>query len=178
VWSQIFLTTAETLVAIVERVFNGLLKLAIGVSVVVAITVVPLGYFGAFGQTGADYFRDCWEKSVASGAQPPTARQALAWAKCEPAAGRAAYGAGLIFVSLDADGEGPEQPTLDGLVNLRGCHAGGPGRPRRRCRHERASWPGSFLCWNEPLQLSRQQARARQQRCSPGRSQRKLANRR
>jgi hypothetical protein len=46
------------------------------------------------------------------------------------------------------DGEGPEQPVFDGLVNLSRCHAEDPAGLGNgigtKARHA-----GSFLCWNE-----------------------------
>ena len=50
------------------------------------------------------------------------------------------------------DGEGPEQPVLDGLVNLSGCHAEDPAGLGDGIGTK--LMVGSSL--NEPLQLSRQ----------------------
>lgn len=63
----------------------------------------PLAYFGAFGQTGSDYFRECWAMSVAVEAQKrrdpvaATAGQAVAWASCDDATREAIFTRGFVF---------------------------------------------------------------------------------
>jgi hypothetical protein len=60
------------------------------------------------------------------------------------------------------DGEGPKQAVLDGLVDLSGCHSQDPAGLGdgigTKARHA-----GSFLCEDEPLQLSGQ----REPSCRP-----------
>lgn len=96
-------------VAAIKGVVTGILGFAVGIGFLAVTVGAPLGYFGVFGQTGADYFKQCWERSAApnrlAGArepQPTTAGQAVAWAKCEPTAQRVVYGAGLVFASFEA----------------------------------------------------------------------------
>lgn len=97
-WSRLLLGAASTIGSA-----------SLGFGVLAVIVAGPLGYFGAFGQTGSDYFRECWAKSVATEAQnrrdpvAATASQAVAWAKCEATATAALVDLGFQFGGLDSE---------------------------------------------------------------------------
>jgi hypothetical protein len=89
-------------------------RFAIGLPVFGIIAALLAAYFGAFGQTGADYFRACWKKNVAArnlpDGQDPMARdadEAIAWADCDYATNKAIFARGIVFVARWAEQNEP-----------------------------------------------------------------------
>ena len=83
--------------------------LGVGVLILAGIAVVA-GYYGVFGQTGAEYFTTCWELKAASVkggfGNPPEAKspqQAVGWAACEPTSRRSVYGLGFVLAPNPQD---------------------------------------------------------------------------
>jgi hypothetical protein len=84
---------------------GGIASVVFGWGAVALIAGAPLGYFGAFGMTGSDYYNTCWEMSHAWGEltsngtpQPNSSAQALSWPQCELLAKRAVQGEGIVHV--------------------------------------------------------------------------------
>lgn len=111
-WSDVVLDVVERFADAVISLGRAVAILGLGAAILglsAAIVAAPLGYFGAFGQTGSDYFRECWAKSVAAEHQSrrepvaATAGQAVAWAKCETMAAGVLGELGFIFSNLNSD---------------------------------------------------------------------------
>jgi hypothetical protein len=77
----------------------------VALTVLGLIVAAVLGYAGAFGTTGAQWYEACWEKSVrqrenwTKGKEPLSSdgHRALIWADCDVEAERGAYAMGMIF---------------------------------------------------------------------------------
>lgn len=91
-------------IEIILSILYGLTRAAFGLCVGAVVLVAPLAYFGAFGQTGSDYFEQCWEQRAAQantklGERPPakSAAQDVAWSMCDYATQKAVFGLGFVF---------------------------------------------------------------------------------
>jgi hypothetical protein len=79
----------------------------LGLAILVSL-VATAGYLGAFGQTGAEYYRSCWglradEAQVSP--KPPMPRspeEAAGWATCEVKSRRAFFDDGLILAPANS----------------------------------------------------------------------------
>jgi len=63
----------------------------------IAGVIAALCYNGAFYQTGAQFYKSCWQKSHANGKEPSSPEQAASWASCESTADNALFGAGFVY---------------------------------------------------------------------------------